>query len=382
MTTIYPCNFIGDYAVIKFEDGPDYNRKKYYEKKYYKLIDRKGNILHSAEVMDSYLDSSGIIMETSQLCNLIPAEDSRYFDVHSMKYVSLEESFDLRRNLLLGKPDYVEYGKLRFELKKQFEEYRFSSITFKNYAYPLPCDDLSEVIPVKKNGKWLFVNRDDFSPISDKRYGALWPRNICGYSFYSPIGSKCIGIIDCNENIIVEPKEIISFWIGGYFYGYQEGETTKVVDIKGREVTLPPEFFPFSSCHMAWGYKDRLIYKRFPKSSEYSGIFSYGDSNAPGPKYESLISFKYEDTASTCYSVDIDKRYSLGDKRNNLVTVLDRATRKWGLIDLHGKEVLPCICERISTLGLLPNENWVSARKDGVACFIDIQTGKTVLELQ
>lgn len=79
--------------------------------------------------------------------------------------------------------------------------------------------------------------------------------------------------------------------------------------------------------------------------------------------------------------MDIDKRYSLGDKRNNLVAIMDRETHKWGLIDLRGKEVLPCICDKISTYGLLPDENWVSARKDGVACFIDIQTGKTVLEL-
>lgn len=375
-TLFLPGNFIGDHAIIELEDAPKDNRKKYYG-----LIDRKGNILHSMEVKDAHLDSSGIMMETDKLCNLIPTENSRFFDANSMKYIGLEESFDLRKNLLLGKPDYVEYGKLRFELEKQFEEYRFSSVTFKNYAYPLPHDDLSEVIPVSKDGNWLFVHRNDFSPVSDKRYGALWPRNICGYSFYSPIGSKCIGVIDCDENIIAEPKEITPWWIGGYFYGYAEGETTKVVDIKGRDVTLPLELYPFSSCHWAFGYHDRLIYRRFPKSSEYSGIFSYGDPDAPGPKYESLIRFIYEDTASTCYSVEIDKRYSLGDKRNNLVAIMDRVTQKWGLIDLHGKEVLPCICDKISTYGLLPNENWVSARKDGVACFIDIKTGKTALEL-
>lgn len=371
---LIPGNFIGDYALIGFSGQQE-------KKNYYELIDRKGKVLHSAQVDGSNLDSSGIIMETDKVCSLIPTENSRYFDTYSMKYVGLEESFDLSRNFLLGKPDYVEYGKLRFELEKQFEEYRFSSVTLKNYAYPLPCDDLSEVIPVLKDGNWLFVRRDDFSPISDNRYGALWPRNICGYAFFSPVNSKSIGIIDRDENIIIEPQEIIPWWIGGYFYGYNEGSATKVEDIKGREITLPSDFYPFSSSHWAFGYQDRLIYKRFPKSSECSRIFSYGDPDAPGPKYESLVRFVYNDKASTCISVDLDKRYSLGVIKYNLVDIKDRATKKWGLIDLHGKEVLPCICDKISTYHLLPNEKWISAQKDGVSCFIDIQTGKTTLEL-
>lgn len=53
-TTFLPRNFIGDYAVIKFEDGPIDNRRKYYG-----LIDRKGNILHSAAVigiLDTMID--------------------------------------------------------------------------------------------------------------------------------------------------------------------------------------------------------------------------------------------------------------------------------------------------------------------------------------
>lgn len=317
---LIPGNFIGDYALIGFSGQQE-------KKNYYELIDRKGKVLHSAQIDGSNLDSSGIIMETDKVCSLIPTENSRYFDTYSMKYVGLEESFDLSRNFLLDKPDYVEYGKLRFELEKQFEEYRFSSVTFKNYAYPLPCDDLSEVIPVLKDGNWLFVRRDDFSPISDNRYGALWPRNICGYAFFSPVNSKSIGIIDRDENIIIEPQEIIPWWIGGYFYGYNEGSATKVEDIKGREVTLPSDFYPFSSCHWAFGYQDRLIYKRFPKSSECSRIFSYGDPDAPGPKYESLVRFVYNDKASTCISVDLDKRYSLGVIRCNLVDIMDRATK-------------------------------------------------------